>query len=329
MDIISKKTNVTTPGDSMIKRKLQYFYRIYEQIDRENTISIYEISQNTGISRNTVSKYLHLMYQNHILQGPYLRVNPAQNYSEYVYLMQFNNPYTAFQSLKGFPHVVYYALLFGKWNTIVITNRFLDLSQLVGVKGIVYQGKRGISLTQKANLLSWVPGVYEAQEYLKNFEGGTPQRKKEVLPVLPWESQEWKLFSTFNHDIRKRKTPVLRKIDVRYEEYISWKETLDRYCTSHTGFYPDGYKSYDHHCFLMSTDYKEQVKEFFSFFPTSSFFMDLGEYLLVIASVKGPDITRWLYCMVHTMEIQGMINRFQHAQFLFHEYVRNNLKKVR
>jgi hypothetical protein len=306
------------------RKKLQYSYRIYEQILHENTIRIYEISQNTGISRNTVSKYLHMMYQNQIIQGPYLRVKPAQNYSEYVYLMQFKNPYTVFQSLKGFPHVVYYALLFGKWNIMVITNRFLDLSQLVGVKDIVYQGKRGISETQKANLISWKPSVRKAQEYVKNFEGGTQKRKKEVLPVLPWEGQEWKLFSTFNHDIRKKKTPALRKIDVRYEEYISWEETLDLYCSRHTGFYPDGYKLYDHHCFLVSTDYKSQVKEFFSFFPTSSFFMDVGEYLLVITSVKGSEITRWLYCMAQIMEIKEMINTFQHAHFLFHEYVRNN-----
>ncbi|MGD2251146.1 MAG: winged helix-turn-helix transcriptional regulator, partial [Candidatus Methanofastidiosia archaeon] len=56
------------------KRQLENCYKIYEQVYHENTMSIHEIAQNTGLSRNTVAKYLKKMYKKDILRGPYLRV---------------------------------------------------------------------------------------------------------------------------------------------------------------------------------------------------------------------------------------------------------------
>jgi hypothetical protein len=147
------------------------------------------------------------------------------------------------------------------------------------------------------------------------------QRKKE-LPDLPWGNQEWKLFSAFYDNMRKKKIPILREIGVSYRCYAKWKKDVDMYCTTHTGFYPQGYSSYDHHCFLVSTEYEFQIKELFSFFPTSSFFMEVGKYLLVITSVPDPKIIRWLYWLIDAMKAHNIIKKFWHAQFLLHADLR-------
>ena len=75
-------------GKSRMKR-LEKYYRIYEQIYANPVITICDIAENTGLSRNTVSKYLHHMYANKIIVGPYLTMKPAPNYKEYLYLMNF------------------------------------------------------------------------------------------------------------------------------------------------------------------------------------------------------------------------------------------------
>jgi hypothetical protein len=311
-------------GKITSKKRLENSYRIYEQVYHENTMAIYKIAQNAGISRNTVRKYLKKMYEQDMLQGPYLRVKPAENYTEYVYLMEFTDPYAVFQGLQGFPHVVYCALLFGKWNIMVITNRLLDLSQLVGFKEMVFKGVRGVSYTPKVNFLSWEQCAYQVEDYLHTFEERLTPAPRNVLSELPWGKQEWKLFSALHSNIRKKITPTIKKIEVRYEEYTKWKKGLDVYCTSHTGFYPDGYDSYAHHCFLISTKYEPQVKKVFSFFPTTSFFMEVGNRLLVITSVPGPHIARWLYVMVTLMKVKKMITTFLHAHVVFHKDVRSN-----
>jgi predicted transcriptional regulator len=65
---------------SQMKRKRNYF-KIFEQIYETPSMSIYDISQQAGVSRNTVSKYLKEMYREGILVGPQLRMKPAPNYS--------------------------------------------------------------------------------------------------------------------------------------------------------------------------------------------------------------------------------------------------------
>jgi hypothetical protein len=220
-------------------------------------MSISEIAQNTDMSRNTVAKYLKKMYEKDILQGPYLRVKPAQNYTEYVYLME-----------------------------------------------------------------PWVQCAYQVEDYLHEFEPELTPTQRNILPKLPWGNKEWTLFSAFYGNIRKKITPTLKKIEMRYEEYTAWKNGLDMYCTPHTGFYPQGYTSYAHHCFLVSSEYEPQVKKVFSFFPTTSFFMEVGKSLLVIVSVPDPTVIRWLYCVINAMKAYGIIKKFWHAHFVFHEDLR-------
>ncbi|MGD2247742.1 MAG: hypothetical protein PVF58_05000 [Candidatus Methanofastidiosia archaeon] len=314
-------------GKITSKKRLQYCYKIYEQVYHENTMAIYEIAQNAGISRNTVTKYLKRMYEQDILQGPYLRVKPAENYTEYVYLMEFTDPYTVFQRLQGFPHVVYCALLFGKWNIMVITNQLLDLSRLVGFQEMVFQGVRGVSYTPKVDFVSWEQCAYQVEAYVRTFEPTLTPAPRNVLSELPWGKKEWKLFSALHSNIRRKITPTIKEIEVRYEEYTKWKKGLDMYCTRHTGFYPDGYKSYAHHCFLISTKYEPQVKKVFSFFPITSFFMEVGNRLLVITSVPGPHIARWLYCVVTLMKVKKMITTFLHAHVVFHKDLKSNPAK--
>jgi len=101
--------------DKISQMKRKSYHKIYEQIYQDPRISLIDITQNTGLSRNTVSRYLQEMYSQGILIGPYLRMKPAQNYREYVYLMNFSDPFFAFKGLKGFPHVLCCAVTFGDW----------------------------------------------------------------------------------------------------------------------------------------------------------------------------------------------------------------------
>jgi len=52
------------------KAKMRNYFKIYQQIYEYPTMSICDISQTTGLSRNTVTKYLKEMYVKGILVGP-------------------------------------------------------------------------------------------------------------------------------------------------------------------------------------------------------------------------------------------------------------------
>ena len=123
--------------------KKKSYYKLFEQIYKSPTMPLHEIEMGTGISRTTISKYMRDMYARGILVGPYIEMKPTINYREYLYLMNFKDPIAVFRKIKGFPHLLAYATCSGAWNTMVVTDRSLDLSKLVGYQETVYQGAKG------------------------------------------------------------------------------------------------------------------------------------------------------------------------------------------
>ena len=298
-------------------RRLRNYYRIFEQIYEVPTMSIYEISQNTGISRNTVAKYVKDMYVKGILRGPCIRMKPALHYKEYVYLLNFSDPWIAFNGLKGFSHVVYCAMAFGDWNTMVITDRPLDFSKLVGFENVVKQGVRYCSYTPKVRFRTWDESFEKIYEHIDRFTPAREECKDRRLTPLDWGTDEWKLFSAFNF-MRRKATPLLRKIRIRYETYTQWMETLETHCTIHTGFYPQGYETYTNYCFLFFTEYEESVKSLFSLFPTTPFIVELDKQLLIFTHVTSSEMKRRLFCFIYDMKTKKMIKRYRQAVVLFH-----------
>jgi hypothetical protein len=311
----------------MNQRKLHCFHKIYEQITSSPGMPIYEIATNTGISRNTVSKYLQEMVEDSVLIGPQLRLLPSSTYRQYVYLMNFKNPYHLYHNLSGFPHVLYHAMTFGDWNVMVITDNLVDFSQLVGFEEILFQGVRYHSYTPETAYISWSEGFERCSHQIEKFTPHKEYRNRTLAPALTWGEDQWKIYYAFKDNTRKTATTTLKKIGVRYEEYVTWMKDLKTHCTYHTGFYPDGYYTYLTYCFLFSTDYEQTVKNLFSSFPTTPFIMEVGDNILVFTNVVLSELKRKLFCCIYDMKTLGIIKTFNHASLIFQAASRNSVDK--
>ncbi len=300
------------------KRRIENYFKVFEQIYEDPFVSIYNISQNTRLSRNTVAKYLNEMYTFGILQGPQLHMRAASNYREYVYLLNFSDPQLCFRGLRNFPHVLYHALTFGDWNTTVVTDRPLDFSVLVGFQKMVYRGVKDCVYTPKAVLTTWDASFKDCHEQVSAFTPREPEYKHRRLTSLPWGKDEWTLFHAFKSNLRQKMTPLLRKIKVRYETYSAWMKTLEEYCTINTGFYHQGHDKYDSHCFLLFNDYEEQIKSLFSSFPVTPCLVEVGSQLLVFVNVTSSEISRNLFCTLYDMKVKDMVKAFHHS-FVLHQ----------
>lgn len=318
------KISVMTMGKTSNNKRKGNYHKIFEQIFENPTMSIYDISQKSGLSRNTVSKYLGEMYARNVLHGPQIRMNPASNYREYIYLMNFKDPFQVFEGLKGFPHVLYHVMTFGEWNVMLVANRPLDFSKLVGFESMVRQGVRGHSYTPKVEYTSWEESYQKSQELVAHFDPSRIEPKdRRVGPPLEWGEDEWKLFYTYKFNMRKKITPTLRKIGVRYETYSKWVQTLRDHCTIHTGFYPEGYQNYMTYCFLFSSDHEKSIRQLFSTFPTTPFMVEIGNQLMVFANMISSHITRKVFCIIYDMKRKEMIKGFKQAVAVFHCYHRS------
>lgn len=312
------KELVTYMGELSRLKKTRNYHRIFEQIFEVPGIPIYEIAQRAGLSRNTVSKYLQEMIEDCVLIGPQLRLLPSSTYKEYVYLMNFKNPFHLYKGLREFPHVLYHGMSFGDWNVMVITDRLLDFSQLVGFETIVYQGVRYRSYTPKVDYLLRGKTFGKCADYIRTFARRIERKDRTLAPALDWGEDQWKMYQTFRFNTRKTATTTLKRIGVRYETYVAWMEDLATHCTIHTGFYPDGYETYMTHCFLFSTEHEQSVRTLFSFFPTTPVIIEVGNQLMVFVTVTLSGINRELFCSIFDMKTQGIIQGFNHAIAVFH-----------
>lgn len=187
----------------------------------------------------------------------------TSDYKEYVYVMNFSDPFFTFKGLKGFPHVVYHAVTSGNWNTLVITDRHLDFSKLVGFQSLLYQGVKVRTSTPKVECNPWDESI----ERISQVQCTPVQTDyKDKLPSLPeWGKKEWKLFHAFKDNLRQKRTPTLRKIKVPFKVHTEWMETLKDYCTIHTEFYPQGREKSMIFSFLISSE--NAIESCFSEFP--------------------------------------------------------------
>ena len=134
-----------------------------------------------------------------------------------------------------------------------------------------------------------------------------------MAPPLEWEEDQWKLYDAFKVNVRKKVTPLLRNIKVKYETYVEWMETLHNHCTIHTEFYPKGCNKYLCYCLLLSSDYNQSVISLFSLFYTTPIIMEVGDHLLVFLKVVSSDVTMGMICTVIDMKAVEMIKEFSSA----------------
>jgi DNA-binding Lrp family transcriptional regulator len=295
-------------------QRLQEYSRIAHVLQEDPVMPAKEIAQKVDMSRNTVSKYLRNMFMRNFVIGPWISLKPHPNYKEYVYVMEFSDFVNVYKGLGGFPHVVDRRSMFGGWNTLVITDRLFDLSLLKGFRSLVYRGVKGYVYTPKTEYTTWDVWLERMYQQLDQFS--PVQREpvtKRVVPPLDWDKKTWLLYHTFRMNMRKKVISTLKKIKVRHETYAAWLETLKDHCMVHTEFYPQGFKTYANHSFLLETAYKQSVISLLSLLPTTPVIIEVGDRLLTFIKVDTPDATRNVFTMITDMKARDMITDFAYA----------------
>jgi len=295
------------------------YFPIARKIGEAPFMPISIMSPQIRMSRSTISRCIIRMYEEQRLVGPWLSMKPHENYRQYVYLMNFSDPLHMFEGLKGFPHVMYNALTFGEWNTLIIAEKSLEFSVLKGFQSEIWRGEKGFVYTPPVTRISWEQSWREVKQRL-----GTIQLKRDEiekkLPVLDWEEKEWKLYHAFKSNMRQPVKPILRNLGMRYGPFIQWKKSLSEHCGIHTEFYPQPVGTFTNHCLLFKSRYIGAVEELFSLFPTTPIFVEMGDSVLVYVKMTS-DMTKKLIDMVYSMKDRGIAEDARYA-VIFKEHGR-------
>jgi hypothetical protein len=224
-----------------------------------------------------------------------------------------------FEGLRTFPHVMYNALTFGEWNTLIIAEKSLEFSVLKGFQSEIWRGEKGFTYTPPVAHMSWDQSWREVKQRLGIGFLKCDEKTKKLL-VLDWGEREWKLYHAFKSNMRQPVKPILRNLGIRYGPFIQWKKSLPEHCGIHTEFYPQPVGTFTNHCLLFKSRYIGAVEELFSLFPTTPVFVEMGDSVLVYVKMTS-DVTKKLIDMVYSMKDRGIAEDVKYA-VIFKEHGR-------
>jgi hypothetical protein len=274
---------------------------------------ILDIGKKTSLSRNTVSKYLIKMIEKSMLLPPFLALNPARNYTEYVSILNFDSPDFVFTQLKELPYILYSSFCALDWNVLTVSTKPFDFSQLCHFQSLLLQGERGTIVTPLCSMNEDARFDMSTVDLDKIPKSNPPKRRN-----LQWDESQWKLYDLFKYDLRRKITPTLKKGKLRYEDYTNWREELEKYCTIHTLYYPLGFFNYMHWFFLMKTDY--DISFLFQDWYASCIFTTINDYVLALIPVRGKPYQKEFLVSFQQLQTQLGIDVCYRSILLDHLY---------
>jgi DNA-binding Lrp family transcriptional regulator len=298
------------------EEKVRRYHAIYDQIYSNPRIHVHEVSKNLKVARNTVSSYLDEMYESGILFGPELRLKYYSGLNIYMYLVKFDDPYAAFDQLQRDPRVTFASMYFGDWNIMLISDADYEISRVSGFENLLYKGRRYDIITPRTQLREWKTSFQKMRQEMSELNPESAEDPDFMARSPPdWDEEEWTLFYEYQHDFRKKVTPVLRKHLVSSDKFYRWMATLSDSTNVIMRFYADGVGSYTHFGFFFRTKYAETVISLLSNLPTTISSIHVEGGLVTTLSIKSDIASTFLslFTTIHKMRTSGIVEKFNQA----------------
>jgi hypothetical protein len=263
----------------MDKSKKGKVYTLYQLIYEDPLISCASLAEKMGMTKRKVQKYLKEMYQKSIVKGPRLSVKPAQNYHEYAYFVNVDNPLNVYKGLKG---IVYGNISCGSWNLLIITDRKIDISSLPGFKECILEGRKSATHASKVVVQDFEESLKRIEAYKLREEAHELEKTLyEEISLNTWDTEEWTLYRTFKDNIRADTTQKLRECSVSHVKYKTWISSLDQFALIQLSFYPEGLENYHSVDFLFESVYHQHIKDILGLLPSTSLSFSVNDSIFV------------------------------------------------
>jgi hypothetical protein len=254
-------------------------YTLYQLIYEDPLISCASLAEKMGIPKKKVQKYLAEMYQKSIVKGPRLSVKPAQNYHEYAYFVNVDNPLDAYKGLKG---VVYGNISCGSWNLLVITDRKMDISSLPGFEECIFEGRKSATHASKVVVRNFEESLKRIDAYKLGEEAHELEKTLyEEISLNTWDTDEWTLYRTFRDNIRADTTQKLKECSISHAKYKTWISSLDQFALIQPAFYPEGLNNYHSVDVLFESQYHRKIKDILGLLPSTTLSFSVNDSIFV------------------------------------------------
>jgi DNA-binding Lrp family transcriptional regulator len=260
-------------------QQLRSEYRdIYELLCQEPRIQKKDVKEVLGHTWETTSNRMKEAFEKGYIIGPHLKRKSFQNFKEYMYFLDCEEPLEVFLELIENQNVVYHARMDGFSNQWIISNIELDIDDVILPVGI-----------RSDYLISYPPdhsldiSVGEMQYRIRHFNLKDYTQQGYIAThwdqTIEWSEKDELLFREFKYNFRKPLTPIADKHHMWRGDIYEFLEKAPECCTIATFFYPETLSAYDNYLYMFETDYEDFIIDLFSLLPTSTFFFKVSDKL--------------------------------------------------
>ncbi len=277
----------TTPEE----RKKQYRL-IFESLYETPRITVKDVSSIVGGKQRAILRLQEAFECGYII-GPQIRERSHDNFTEYMYFLNCEDPDIAFQKYFENERVVFLAQMAGFCSLWIISKEEIAIDE-----EIVFQGRRSDYHVSFPPDRSFEHAMQIMRKKVRDFEFKTYVSKGIIQThfneTIEWDEQDKSLYDYFKQDLRKKLTPVMEKYNIPKHKVTNWFKKLPECCTIFASYFPEKKSSYDQYLFMFKTDYEDFIIELFSELPTTSTFFKIGDrifaYLhLAYQSIRTPE----------------------------------------
>jgi hypothetical protein len=263
-----------------LEEKIRQYRAIYENVSETPRIKPAPLSKIMKLRPSVVETRIEEAFNLGYVVRPQIRKRSYSNFKEYMYFINYEDPYELYEQYIKDKNVVYHAVTDGFSNFFAVSKDKFDIEG-----DVVIEGCRSDYHISFAPDHSWEKAIQIMKEKVSHFDPDTylPRGiiKTHWDETIPWDVQDEILFGEFKYNLRNPVTPVTRKHHIRRDKVKHWLKTLPETCTFVTGYFPKTISMYDPYVLMVETEYEDFIVDLFSVLPTTSWFFKVSGKLLL------------------------------------------------
>lgn len=258
--------------------------KIFELWHETPRISNKDMWEILGVMYRTLRQRVTEAVDQGYIVGPQLIKKSYKNFAEYIYFAEFKYPGEMYQKYIENNDVIFHAIMEGFSNFRIVSRTELDIDALL-------YGLRTDYLISFPPYRDWMESIQYMRTMVQQFDPKEYTPKKYITnhwdKIIEWTKEYEILYEEFKYDLRLPFDPIARdKHNIYGRVAYEWLDTIQKYCTVFTSYYPESISAYEPYVYVFETDYEDFVIELFSQLPTTVWFFKVTDKLLLYTWMK-------------------------------------------
>ncbi len=259
-------------------------YKIFLLLKKKPRITKHTIAKKFHVTKKTAANWWKAALEKKILFPPEFRRRAFQNFYEYFYYVNVEDPHEQFEELIDREEeikkdIIHFSVQSGFCNFQIVSNKKINL------KGeIILSGARSDYFISTPQKTTFDNSLIIIERKLSSIESMNLQPSPLIYhesTYADWDEFDEKIYHEFSENLRKPFKLVLEKTGAKRDQILDWLKRRDQFGHTIVMYFPLGLNAYQPTIYCIDTVHDSLLIDFFSSLPVPTVFYRIGKKLMV------------------------------------------------